>query len=132
MQIVLTLQTPATEARITSKDGISSSDLTILQDLKLLTGPWKNFANLRKAMEAMQGAEHPCLPFLGLFMSDMQSLKVLPLLTEDGLISVWRCRRLAALIRQFRGFQEDARRYDFERKSDLYDALVQIHTLNKG
>lgn len=38
----------------------------MLEDLQAFTAPWKNFRNLRRALEVMETqVGQPCIPFIG-------------------------------------------------------------------
>lgn len=71
MQIVLTLQSHALDP--TSSIGmrqtwlrISHDDATMLEDLKAFAVPWRNFSNVRKALDAiLRSPGTPCIPFIG-------------------------------------------------------------------
>ena len=66
MQIVLTLQSPTIEALKPAWSLLSKQDTMLLQNMIVLAAPWRNFSNIRRAMEAVEGTTSPCVPFIGL------------------------------------------------------------------
>jgi RasGEF family protein len=139
MQLILTLQSPSLDSLKQAWSRIPAFEASLFQDLILFGGPWKNFKGVRRAVEAAESGSQACVPFTGLYLSDLMvneersSIKLSPSSEENPSdsyitrrIPFWKYRSAAKIIRQFRTFQSPERQYHFPRNHDLYQYLINV------
>lgn len=123
---MLALQNPTIEGMEQMWKRISECEKELFDDLVEFVSPLKNFRNIRRAMELQEVSNAPCVPFTGLYLSDLvthtERLKTSN--ATDDLIPWFKCQCSARIIRQFRAFQAPERRYLFAANPSLYHYLL--------
>ncbi|CAK9811174.1 Ras-specific guanine nucleotide-releasing factor 2 [Anthophora plagiata] len=75
-----------------------------IERLKNIVSSNGRFRNLR---DALHRCDPPCIPFLGLYLSDLSFIEEgTPTMTEDGLLNFSKMRMIAHVIREIRHFQQ--------------------------
>jgi hypothetical protein len=131
VQIALALQNGEVQGMAEAWGRISTGSRAMLKDLLAFACPLKNWRTVRRAMEALEDDEEPCVPFLGLYMSDVNAINEIPSSYSGGDLVPWfRCAKLARIVRQFRALQRgtvDPRRaYEFKRRPELFAYLTRV------
>jgi hypothetical protein len=97
-----------------------------MEDLQQLARPGENFRLLR---DQLKRASNPCIPYLGLYMSDLTFLdNGNPNFHGDGLINFSKCRLIYHQIRDLILRQDKP--YNFEEVPALHDSLTRFHFLD--
>lgn len=90
-------------------------------NLKALTSSNSAYKGLREAVKA---ANPPCLPYLGMFLTDLTFIEDGNVDSKDGLIHFAKCSLLADVIRTVQYYQNY--NYSFELKPELYSQLSHL------
>jgi hypothetical protein len=97
-----------------------------MEDLQQLARPGENCKLLR---DELKKASNPCIPYLGLYMSDLTFLdNGNPNFHGDGLINFSKCRLIYNQIRDLILRQDKP--YNFEEVPALHDSLMRFHFLD--
>lgn len=139
VQITLALQSPTLSDLHEAWGRLTRRDTRLYHDLLAYCSPLRGFHHLRRAMWALGAAAPaelcatPCIPFTGLFMSDLASSKEqLDTIIEnkrlpggaDNLRIPWcKCKAMARTIRLYRVLQTSAKHYSFETRPELLSQL---------
>lgn len=155
-QIIFGLSTPWVERLRRTWSRIGYYEMRIWRDLNSFVGPRNNFKYLRNAMVmAPQGEGAGCIPFFGLFLSDLIVNDALPAFLDgetspwsgsgsgsglgleplphgvqtQPLVNVYKFRVVAATIASVLAFQERSRAYAFEADASVYVKCLKIRCL---
>lgn len=102
---------------------VSKSTRQTLSKLQLTVSSDARFRNLR---DTLRRSEPPCIPYLGMYLSDLTFIEEGTLnFTEDGLLNFSKMRMIANVIREVRCFQDT--RYSIE-----HNPKVSSYLLNKN
>lgn len=139
VQITLALQSPTLSDLHEAWGRLTRRDTRFYHDLLAYCSPLRGFHHLRRAMWDLGAAAPaelcatPCIPFTGLFMSDLSSSKEqLDNIIEnkripggvDSLRIPWcKCKAMARTIRLYRVLQASAKHYSFETRSEFLNQL---------
>lgn len=132
LQIVITLQN-SLNSRLKANNvwkRVGSREKALFADLKALCRPDKNFGELRKAMDLQELSSTPCIPFIGLYLSDLIAHDEIFKLDQKkeehvkGLIYWQKCQKLAKVLRQVRNYQN--RHYSFNDELISKDLLKHL------
>lgn len=126
VQIALALQNGEVQGMAEAWSRISTTSRSMLKDLLAFACPLKNWRTVRNAMESLEDDEEPCVPFLGLYMSDINAVNEIPYSRGD-MVPWFKCVKLARIVRQFqahqRGTVDPRKAYDFKRRPELFTYL---------
>lgn len=110
MAIVLALQSEPVQQ--ICDEGWDPGDPKVYEGLLALTSPFTNFRNLRWAVERRfercergSTVDHQCVPFLGMYLGDLVSLRERNTCCPDGMINWCLYRGIYRIVRQLRTFQ---------------------------
>ncbi|KAF0978870.1 hypothetical protein FDP41_001940 [Naegleria fowleri] len=105
-------------------DAISEESKKIREDLEYLR-QGNNFSNLRNVLK---NVNPPCVPFNGLFLTDLTFIEDGAPKYINGLINFGKCRLFAKVIRDIQTYQNT--RYNFEEYPELKELLLGISKLS--
>lgn len=130
MQIILALQNAAVECIYPAWQRLSEYETTLFDDLVTFCSPARNFKNIRRAMELQELSRTPCIPFTGLFLSDLasnneRSVAASAPRSAARLVPWFKHQTAARIIRQFQAFQAIDRLYSFDLRPELYWYLAR-------
>ncbi|ORX92146.1 ras GEF [Basidiobolus meristosporus CBS 931.73] len=165
-QLTLGLQNPVVDRLHKTWSRVGLYELRLLADLERFTQPFKNWKNIREAMDIISedwggdGGEEPalgpesssssviggCIPFLGLFLSDLVYNSELPSTVEPEytdqesaqeyqnaeiqLINFHKFRTCAKIIKRVLAFQTLAQKYHFQPEVAIYSKCLNLHCLD--
>lgn len=123
---MLALQNPIIEGMESMWRRLSECERELFDDLVIFVSPLRNFRNIRRAIELQEVSNVPCVPFTGLYLSDLANNSERPISGKgfDDLIPWFKCQVTARIVRQFRSFQAAERRYSFPTRPDLYHFIL--------
>jgi len=87
----------------------------------------KNFTNIRTAIRSVKP---PCIPYIGLYLTDLTFIEDGNPKYIDGLINFEKCRFFANVIRDMQIYQNQ--RYPLEKCEELYKMLKEIKHLSEN
>lgn len=129
MEIILALQHPTIQDISPAWEKVTDYERELFNDLVDFASPLKNFRNIRKATELQEIALTPCIPFVGLTLSDLASNDERPS-GHAALIPWYKHQSAARIMRQFRSFQSPERKYNFKNNPKLHqylrESLIQM------
>lgn len=107
---------------------LSPKSLATFEELGVLTTPERNFSTYRREQKALLAAERPCIPYIGLFLSDLTLLdegnpRDIPLSQERKGINIDRYLRSCKIIATLQKFQGHAVLRDLQPNSSLQSWL---------
>ncbi|ORX99169.1 ras GEF [Basidiobolus meristosporus CBS 931.73] len=167
-QLTLGLQNPVVDRLHKTWSRVGLYELRLLADLERFTQPFKNWKHIREAMHVISedwggdGGEESafpsetspnsiggCIPFLGLFLSDLVYNSELPSTVEPEslssrsqsqsndtsrekirLINFHKFRTCAKIIKRVLAFQALAQRYPFQYDPIVYSKCLNLHCLD--
>ncbi|KAK9765762.1 Guanine nucleotide exchange factor lte1 [Basidiobolus ranarum] len=169
-QLTLGLQNPVVDRLHKTWSRVGLYELRLLADLERFTQPFKNWKHIREAMhvisedwggdgggeESVFPSETPpstaiggCIPFLGLFLSDLVYNSELPSTVEPEspgsshlqqstvengekikLVNFHKFRTCAKIIKRVLAFQTLAQRYQFQYEPVVYSKCLNLHCLD--
>lgn len=105
---------------------MDKSSVKKLEELQSLARPGDNFRILR---DELKKASNPCIPYLGLYMSDLTFLdNGNPNFHSSGLINFSKCRLIYHQIRDLILRQDKS--YNFEEVPALHESLIKFNFLD--
>ncbi|KAI9314588.1 hypothetical protein BX666DRAFT_1968375 [Dichotomocladium elegans] len=153
-QILLGLQSPAIARLHKTWALVSQNDMRLLGQLSAFTSPTKNWKNIRDSMSRVaeeygnkqegESDEGGCIPFLGIYLSDLVfNAELQPyiepvqrsgtcdsLLLQQPLVNFHKHRTTATVIKRVLTFQNLARRYPFTPIPELYRLCHELPSLD--
>lgn len=129
MQISLVLQNHSVTSLKDAWARVPSQEKAIFTEIIAFTSPLRNFANVRKGHQKMLKDEtRACIPFLGIFLSDLGALADAPVDYEAPLIPWHKYRTISKIMGEFKELQWSQRCYSYERSQALYNFLLTCAT----
>ena len=129
---MLALQHPTVQDIGPAWERVTGQERELFGDLVDFVSPLKNFGNIRRATELQEIALTPCVPFVGLTLSDLASNHGRPS-GHAALIPWYKHQAAARIIRQFRAFQSPERKYTLEVDPKLQhylrESLAQVASM---
>ncbi|KAF0767236.1 ras-specific guanine nucleotide-releasing factor 2-like isoform X3 [Aphis craccivora] len=90
---------------------VSKATKLSVQKLQIIVSSDGRFRNLR---EALHRCDPPCIPYLGMYLSDLSFLEEgTPSLADDGLLNFSKLRMIAHVVQEIRRFQQTPYKIDF-------------------
>ncbi|KAG2216649.1 hypothetical protein INT45_010789, partial [Circinella minor] len=172
LQILLGLQSPAVSRLHSTWAQVGATDMRLLDQLSAFTSPMKNWKNIRDSMTKVaeefgdgsnnhpttgqQGLPPPpqnhdittdaggCIPFLGIYLSDLVFNSELPpyiepvktnkttcdsLMLQQPLVNFRKHRITATVIKRVLTFQNLARRYPFTPEPELFRLCLDLKSV---
>lgn len=149
LQILLGLQSPAVSRLQATWSQIGTADMRVLNQLFEFTSPMKNWKNIRDSMVTVaEGRDEDdgngCIPFLGIYLSDLVFNSELPayleptrpkgtcesLVLQQPLVNFHKHRITATVIKRVLAFQNLARRYPYTPDPQLYERCLHLETMD--
>ncbi|XP_050520662.1 ras-specific guanine nucleotide-releasing factor 2-like isoform X3 [Daktulosphaira vitifoliae] len=97
---------------------VSKATKQSVQKLQIIVSSDGRFRNLR---EALHRCDPPCIPYLGMYLSDLSFLEEgTPSLAEDGLLNFSKLRMIAHVVQEIRRFQQTPYKIDFQSRVANY------------
>ncbi|KAL9646639.1 hypothetical protein ABK040_010751 [Willaertia magna] len=110
----------------TTWDLLDEENIKLYQDLCFYTNSNKNFTNMRTALKNIRP---PCVPYIGLFLTDLTFIEDGSPKYINGKINFSKCRKFAEVIRDVQTYQNT--RYMLDDYKELHDQLLQIEHLTE-
>ncbi|OLL23620.1 Guanine nucleotide exchange factor LTE1 [Neolecta irregularis DAH-3] len=138
IQILLALQSPHVAKLRRTWRGVSNADLKVLRELETVASPLRNWRNLRMVMEVDDPDQKECIPFIGIYLSDLifnaQRPDRVPTLSmpQEMLVNFDRHRTTAGIIKKVLGMIEKARGYSFESIEEPFQRCLWLAALDES
>lgn len=133
MQVVLALGAGTIRQLKSTWAGVDPQNTAALDELERLVGPVRNFARLRAELSSLDPALG-CVPFLGLYLSDLTFNAERPsfVVADLGhLVNFERFRTSSAVVRALMQCIEWSQNYQLKTDTDLQAKCLYIHTLTE-
>lgn len=99
---------------------VPKAELKLFEELVSFASPLKNFKSIRMATEGLEKETgSSCVPFLGIFVSDLKSLAEAPYDHPSHMITWQKYEKAANIIKTVRELKNPKRNYPFERNEKL-------------
>ncbi|VVC30593.1 Hypothetical protein CINCED_3A018389 [Cinara cedri] len=97
---------------------VSKATKISVQKLQVIVSSDGRFRNLR---EALHRCDPPCIPYLGMYLSDLSFLEEgTPSLADDGLLNFSKLRMIAHVVQEIRRFQQTPYKIDYQARVANY------------
>jgi len=86
-------------------------------------GSWKTYR------QALHNADPPCIPYLGVYLSDLTFMEENSTFLENGYVNVFKCRKIADVISEIQQYQQKP--YNLEKVPSIRTYLEGIQTMSE-
>lgn len=122
MEIVTGLELCSVHRLSKTWKGLSSRKQALFRSLKELMSPADNYRAFRSNLHSLNP---PCIPYIGVFLSDLSAIEAAhPSWVDGGLINFEKCQMLAKTLREIQLYQQEA--YSFQTVPMIYNYLVNL------
>jgi len=86
-------------------------------------GSWKAYRN------AIHRADPPCIPYLGVYLSDLTFIEENKTYLENGMINMFKCRKVADVITEIQQYQQKP--YNLKPVESIQDYLIHADAISE-
>lgn len=130
MQIVLGLTNRVIEREVAAWNLISKKERRILDRLKTITSVDKNFSRLR-AEHARFDFSKGCIPFTGIYLSDLEHNNQRPTFNDKGEIVFAKFQMAASVVRSYLQCIEWAKNYQLKTTPSVLSKCLYLQSLSQ-
>ncbi|KAA8916263.1 hypothetical protein TRICI_001545 [Trichomonascus ciferrii] len=130
MQIVLALGAPVIQRLKNTWSQIAPIDLKMFQQMEELVLPMGNFANLRRELNGAMGEfSGGCIPFVGMYLSDLTFNAEQPTRIDHDKINFRKCVTAASIVKSLIQCIQWSEKYTFHYHQHVLSKCLYLHSL---